>query len=452
MYDNNAESMVLATLVKRPDYSLSSEKLLPEYFHDKFNEAIYYGICELYKNKIKNIDFASLDAVIKTKYGENVLNPTQCSDFLDMANEFARDTLEEYKLFVDNIVTAAYKRELFRKTEEIQRACLKNDSKVLDVQEKMRELTMQLTEKFSVGEEDRLFGDVVQEMWETSRKKLKENDGQYGIPSKFTKLNEYCPFIPSELVVVAAKRKEGKSAYCLSECLDKLEKNYNVLYLDTELRSSQFFERILSNKARVDNYNLRSNNMSIAETDRVADAIQWFKSNKNLTHIYRPRWNQEQIYSAVLYWSQKWNGKIDLLIYDYMKTDSGATDASSAYLGLGRLTNFLKNDIAGAFDIPVLAAAQLNRGLDIGDSYQIEQFASTIINIQKKTPKEIENDNALGYNELGLYKIFVKANRNGESMEDIRSEYIDLGFEGKYFNFTNIANSPINHFHGTPYD
>lgn len=448
LYDNNAEAMILSTLVFHPDYSLSSEKLLPEYFHDKFNEAIYWGIGELYRTKIKKIDYASLDAVIKTKYGDNILDPARCAEFLELANEFARDTLEEYMLFVNRVITCAYKRELIRKTEEIQRVCMKDGSEVLDVQEKMRELTMQLTEKFSVGAEDKLFGEVIQEMWAESRRKLVENGGASGLQFKFTKLNEYCTLEKSELIVVAAKRKVGKSAFCLSEALNQVEKGKKVLYLDTELRSSQFMDRILSNKAQIDNHSLKNNNLSEKEKERLQETLHWFAKNKNFTHIYRPSWTPEQIYSCVLYWSQKW-GKVELLIYDYLK--SSGSNASESYAELGNLTNFLKNNIAGAFDIPVLAAAQLNRGGDIGDSFKVEQYSSVILNLDKKTEREIENDNNLGFLDLGTYKMKVKCNRLGEA-HDYDNEYIDLKFDGNHFNFQDIPNSPIIHPKATPYD
>ena len=142
-------------------------------------------------------------------------------------------------------------------------------------------------------------------MWESSRKRLKDNGGQYGIPSKFEALNKYAPFERSELIVVCAKRKEGKSAYAMSEALDKLEKGHRVLYMDTELRSSQFMERILSNKAKVESTLLKSNKLSVPEKERITEALEWFSKNKNFVHIYRPRWTQEMIYSAVLYWKQK---------------------------------------------------------------------------------------------------------------------------------------------------
>lgn len=448
LYDINAESTVLATLVFHPDYSISSEKLLPEYFHDKFNMAIYYGISELYKNKIKNIDFASLDIPIKKKYGSDVLNQAQCSDFLDMANELARGSLQEYMMFVNRIITSAYKRELIRKTDEIQRECLKDKSEILDVQEKMRDLTMQLTEKFSVGEDDKVFGEAIQEMWEESRKRLLDNGGIVGIPSKFTKLNDYCPFEPGEMILISAKRKEGKSTYCMNEALDKIEKGHKVLYLDTELRSSLFMERIISLKAKVDNRNLKSNNLGKEEKERISDAIGWFKDNKNFIHIYRPRWSTEMIYSAVLYWVQKVG--IDFVVFDYMK--SKGENASEGYFGLGNLCDFLKNEIAGGFNLCLLAAAQLNRNLDISDSYKLEMYASTIINLIKKTPKEVEYDDSLGYGKLGTHKIFIKANRSGECFDDVRSEYVDMNFVGNHFDMQDIPNSPVYHPVVTPYD
>lgn len=450
MYDIHAESMVLATLVYHPDYVLSSEKLLPEYFHDTFNQSIYWAIGELYKENIMRIDFSCLEAKIKDNpvYCKYKLEKKNCDDFIDMAKYSARNSLEEYKLFVNRVISSAYRRETYKRSEKIQQICLKEESDIQDIQERFRAMIMELTEKFTVNEEDKLFGDVIQEMWEESRRRVKANNGQFGIPSKFKKLNEYAPFERSELIVVCAKRKEGKSAYAMSEALHQIENGHRVLYMDTELRSSQFMERIISNKAKVDNRELKNHNLSIEDEKRVNDTINWFRKSKNFVHIYKPRWTTEMIYSAVLYWKQKID--IDFVVYDYMKS-SGATGSSEVYNDLGNLTNFLKNDIAGGFDIPVLSCAQLNRANDIADSYKIEQYASTILDLRKKTEDEITNDNQLGYGDLGNYKLFVKANRNGESMEDISKNYIDLKFNGRHYNFMSIKNTPIEHSQ-TPFD
>lgn len=450
MYDKNAESVVLATLVHHPDYIASSERLLPEYFHDIFNQAVYWGIKQLSIEKIYNIDFPSLDAKIKEHkiYGASPLDKVMCEEFIELAPSLTKDSLEEYKLFVNRVVNSAYKRATYDKIEKIQRLCLKDNTGIQEIQEKFRGVIMELTEKFAVEEDDKLFGEQIQEMWDSTRSRITGN--VYGIPSKITKLNEYAPFERSELIVVCAKRKEGKSAYAMSEALHKLEQGHRVLYMDTELRSSQFMERILSNKAHVNNRELKQNNLGMNDHERIKQSIAWFQNSNNFVHIYRPRWTTEMIYSAVLYWKQKID--IDFVVYDYMKS-TGATGSSEVYNDLGNLTNFLKNDIAGGFDIPVLSCAQLNRGNDIADSFKIEQYASTILDLRKKDQREIDRDNNLGYGDLGNYKLFVKANRNGASFDDISKDYIDLQFDGEYFDFrnVNIPNQPIEHIGELPY-
>jgi hypothetical protein len=75
--------------------------------------------------------------------------------------------------------------------------------------------------------------------------------------------------------------------------------------------------------------------------------------------------------------------------------------------------------------------AQLNRSGDIGDSYKLEQEVSTVLNIKRKTEEEIMRDTPA----CGNYKLFVKANRNGDAMDDIDTEYIDLHFWGELCTF-----------------
>jgi hypothetical protein len=100
-------------------------------------------------------------------------------------------------------------------------------------------------------------------------------------------------------------------------------------------------------------------------------------------------------------------------------------------MDLGNKTNFLKNDIAGGLGMGVLAGAQLNRNHEIGDSYRIEQYTSSLINLIDKTPEEMMTDGKA----CGNYKLFVKLNRNGEQMSDPESEYIDVQFDGNICTF-----------------
>ena len=121
---------------------------------------------------------------------------------------------------------------------------------------------------------------------------------------------------------------------------------------------------------------------------------------------------------------------LDFVIVDYIKSQ-GSNTSSEIYNMLGGYTDFLKNRIAGELQLPVLAAAQLNRNGEISDSFKIEQFASTVNILRRKSREEVERDGR----DCGNYKLFVKLNRLGDQMGDISTDYIDLNFNGARVQF-----------------
>lgn len=439
MTDIKIESNVVSTLLFHPQYVLSSENLKPEHFSDRTNRCIYWAIKELYKNKIKDIDYINirrtLDSNIRYKKSSEELTEKVINEYITMAVEIARSSLEDYKLFADNVIILAYKRATYKKAMGIQNACVDENLSVQDIQKMFFETMNQLSSGFMIENNEKVFGECIDELWKETIERQK--GGYYGTLSKFKKLNEYAPFENGELIIVAAQRKTGKSAYAMSEAIDKMEKDIPLLYLDTELSSRLFMERMLSNISGVSSKKIKSGDWTAEENKEIKRAMDFIKSKK-FVHIYKSKWTPDAIYSTVMAWKQKID--IQFVIYDYMKS-SGATGASEVYNDLGNLTNFLKNDIAGGFNLPVLSCAQLSRTGDIADSYKIEQYASTILNLYKKLPDEIAIDGA----DCGNYKLFVKANRNGECMDDMRYEYIDLKFTGNTLNFTQADKQHAEH-------
>ena len=81
----------------------------------------------------------------------------------------------------------------------------------------------------------------------------------------------------------------------------------------------------------------------------------------------------------------------------------------------------------------------------MGDSYKIEQYASTILNLRPKKQEEIETDGI----DCGNYALIVKLNRNGDQMDLDSNEYIDLLFRG---NIATIVQAPEQHKIKTPFD
>jgi replicative DNA helicase len=203
-----------------------------------------------------------------------------------------------------------------------------------------------------------------------------------------------------------------------------------------------FNERLLSHLTKIPIKALKSGSYSSEEKETIYKANDWLKTRK-FTHLYLPSWTKEELYITAKKLQRKNN--MQFFIMDYFKSRTG-TDASTVYNELGDAVNFVKNDILGELGISGCAAAQLNRGGEIGDSYKIEQYASTILTLKRKKQKEVESDGE----ECGNYKLFVKLNRLGDQMGDIENDYIDLVFRGEVATFVEAEKQHDSN--ATPFD
>lgn len=422
--DIQAESGVIATLLFHPSFILHSENLIPSHFYEKSNGCIYWAIDELFKSGVENIDSFNLITMINSnnavKKVIDKFNVNTIQELIDLSKHVARDSIEEYILIANRVISLAFKRDLYKKLQEFERITFDEKYDLGGLNNYVYDNLNKLSEQYIITSEIQLFGDKMDGLLDKLNKRKLGGD-MYGIPSKFEMVNKYCPYEKGELVILSAPRKTGKSIYMLNECANKLKNGVPVFYLDTEMSSSNFMERMLAHLAQVDVHRIKSGNYYQGEEEKVNDAIKFLKKAP-LYHEYRPLLDHNLIYTMCKILQNK--AGIQFFIYDYLK--SSESDIGKQYIDMGNTTNFLKNNVGGKLDLPVLAGAQLNRKNEIGGSYQIEQFASTVLNLIPKTTEEILRDGQ----ECGNYKLFVKLNRNGEQMVDPEEEYIDLYFNG----------------------
>lgn len=442
-FDTACESGIIATLLKSPEFILHSEGLKPGYFYHKENGCIYWAISELFKAGIDKIDSFNLTTQLNSNKGvKNIidnLSIPSIQEFIDLSNNIARDTLEEYQLLVDRVISLSYKRDLYKTLVNYQNICLDEKKDDLDkINNKLNEDLSKLEEQYIVMESIPLLGDKIDDIWEDIEKKQTKEE-EYGLPSKFKKLNDYCPFEEGELIIVAAPRKTGKSMYMLNEARHKIDNDVPTAYLDTEMSTKAFTLRLLANLTGIPISKIKRGNYSSTDAELIKQSLDYIKS-KPFVHIYKPSWTESQIYSICKILQYKMSLKF--VIYDYLKGSSNTS--SEQYNELGNKTNFLKNNIAGGLNLSVCAGAQLNRKSEMGDSYKIEQYASTILNLRPKTNDEVVQDGA----ECGNYALIVKLNRNGEQMDSDSNEYIDLSFKGNTATFVQAKQHEIR----TPFD
>lgn len=423
--DNQAESGVVSTLVYHPEFILHSDYLKPGYFFNQDNGCIYWAISELYKKGIDNIDAFNISNMLASnKAVQNTINKynlPSIQEYIDLCSETARHTLEEYKLLAQTVVTLSYKRDLVKSMNEVERFCRDKAITLSELNKKRNDILTKLDEKYVVSDEIKMLGDEADDLWEQICERRTDN-GFYGIPSMFKILNNWFTYEPTELVVIQAKYKQGKSVLLMLEALHKIKNGIPTLYVDREMSDRIFYERCLSALTGVDVKRIKNGRYSDEEQEKIENANKWMKKQP-FVHVYRPDLADEELYSMCKILKYKMG--LQFVIDDYLK--SNATSASDQYNLLGARTDFLKNRIAGELGLAVLTAAQLNRAGEVGDSMKINRYLSVGIKWFLKTQEQIAKD-GLQCGNAGM-KIYI--NRLGAQMpEDDENAYLDFIFDG----------------------
>jgi replicative DNA helicase len=420
--DVNSEAVVIATLIYHPEFIMHTDYLKPGYFYNIENGCIYWAISELYKNGIDKIDALNISTMldsnkaVKRKIEEH--NMSNMQEFIDLCSEAARDTLEEYKLAVNNVVTTAFKRDMAKAAVEAERICLNENLSLSEVNKKVNDNINDVIEKYIVTNEVSTLGEKLDDIWDEIEGSWNDS-GFAGLPSMIPELNNYVTYDPSELILISGRMKTGKSAFMLCECINMLKSGVPVLYIDTEISDKLFTQRVLSCLTGISGNNIKNGRLSQEDKNKLKKARDWLKKQP-LVHEYMTNPDTDKIYAMCKILKHKID--IGFVVYDYIKCDDG--DSNKVYNILGQMTDFLKNKIAGELYVPVLAGAQLNRNDEIADSDKIYRYVSTGLKWRPKTSEEI---NTFG-KECGNYALIVDINRNGDMMSD--GEWIDVVFDG----------------------
>ncbi|MBQ6863273.1 MAG: hypothetical protein IJO14_03430 [Clostridia bacterium] len=381
---------------------------------------MYVAVCELARRGIMTVDpyniIECLNSSEATRRYAEVLTIEKLQELVEMSDVLARNSVEEYKMLVNNVLDAAFRRDTYQRLRECQALCC--DRSEENVEQKIYNIIDDVMTEFSTTTEIPQYKDVVDDCWEEIQSR--QNNGFAGIPFKFPTLNEFATIEPGELFVFSAEAKQGKSMMLLNCAIDLLKQDLAVLYLDSELNTRLFTARVLAHLSGVEYKRLTSGHYTAEEAAKIDEVREWMKTRK-FTHIYIPMFDQQSIYTAVK--KVKHTQGLDVLIVDYFKS-SGEGDAFNSYQELGRFVDMVKNQICGEMGICGIGAAQATTNGKVADSAKIGRNASTIAIIQDKTPEEVEADGA----ECGNKKLRVILNRNG--MQHASGEYIDLFFDG----------------------
>lgn len=423
--DIQSESGIIGTLLFHPEYVLHTDYLLPNYFCGAESGCFYEAIRDLYRNGIANVDAYNISNKLKSNARARQIledyNLPSVQDCIDNYKFVARHSLEEYIMLANTVVELAFRRDLVSTLNNLVSTSYNTNQNLEQLNNTVYDKLDDLTQKYIVSNEVKPLGDEIDTIWAEIEGR-RNNNGTYGIPSKYPAFNNYFTYETGELVVIQAKYKQGKSVFLMNEVVHKLKNGVPSLVIDTEMPTRLYTERLLSHLTGIEVKRIKNGNYSPEEADLIKTNIEWIKKQP-FVHIYTPVISNEKLYSICKMLKHKMN--LTFVVFDYLKSNEKSTGDN--YNVLGAKCDYLKNNIAGELDLSVLAACQLNRNGEVADSIKINRYLSVGIKWEYKTNEMIAKDGMQCGNSFA--KIYV--NRLGQQMqEDDEDEYIDFVFDG----------------------
>lgn len=231
-----------------------------------------------------------------------------------------------------------------------------------------------------------------------------------GLDTDLADLDKILGVQKAELVTVAGRPGEGKTALLTTIALNVAKRRKKVLFFSAEMSTLLVTQRLLSQLSDISLYRLMRGKLEAGEEQLLDEAVAEL-SAMPLIVCDLPDIRIGQIRSEAR--KQK---DLDLIILDYIQLANADKRNDRRDLDIGEVTRGLVG-LAKELDIPVIAAAQLNRAVDgradkkpllsdLRESGSIESDSSSVVFIYAKDPYG-------GTNANRQIELVVAKHRNG---------------------------------------
>lgn len=311
---------------------------------------------------------------------------------------------------------ASVRRRIMEAADHIKNAARQDD---LTLEQVITEVEKHLFSAMSEGHESRTVhikqasGDYFDRVMAIQR-----GDSQYlGIPTGFKDVDAITKGAQrGQLIYIAGRPGMGKTAFLLSAMLNaaRLATKPRVFVWSGEMNVSENMSRLVAAESAIDTQRLQTGDMSPEEVNRFIEASLvrlpelnvWIDDTAGITI--------NKLHSMLLRHSTLYG--LDMVVVDYtgLLKAAGRMERTQE---VGEISRGLKR-LAMDLNVPVYAAAQLNRGCedrqdkrpilrDLRDSGDLEQDANVIMFLYRDVVYNANTDNP------DMAEIIIAKNRNG---------------------------------------
>ncbi len=408
-----AEQSILGGLMVDPyAFDQVSSIITEEDFYKVAHRKIYAAIMELYaKNQPIDIitvsnhltDKQELDAIGGPSYLAEVMNSTPSAAHIETYGKIVHEKALLRKLIhmSGEMVEKAYGESY----ETVEAFLDEVEGQIFSITEKKKTQGL-------VGAAE-LIKDSMNKLTELFERKAEH----VGISSGFKALDKMTSgFNPGEITIIAARPSMGKTAFSLNIAQHIiLREKKSLAYFSVEMGKEQLMMRMLASEARVNLSDLRIGALNdnawprlIDKASKMAEARLFIDDTSGISPFeIRSKCRRLQAQHG-----------LDIIMIDYLQLMSLKQKVDSREREVAEISKTLKA-IAKELKVPVIALAQLNRGVegrsdrrpmlsDLRESGSIEQDADVIMMLFREDYYEKNDPEVKGRSE-----VIIGKQRNG---------------------------------------
>lgn len=399
-----------------------SDKILPDLiaivrpndFYEERHQTIYQSMLDLYDSH-QPVDLLTLTADLKAKKKLKEIGGgvylAELSNFVPAASHA--------KAYAEIIQKASTRRRLIDAGTQIAEKAYEEDANVDELVGKAEKELFEVSDKIIKSDYvamDELLADAFERIEE-----LHKNKGALrGLKTGFRDLDKKTAgFQKGDLIIVGARPAMGKTTFAQNLAYNVASiNNKGVLFFSMEMAKNEIVDRMISDIAGVDNWKIRTGNLSDEEFAKIGDALGemdeipiYIDDTSSMT-IMELRNKARRA---------KHDHDISLVIVDYLQLIQG----SDRYKGnrvqeVTEISRGLKI-LARELEIPVIALAQLSRGVtgrddprpvlsDLRESGSIEQDADLVMFLHRPDYYKQNDDN---YEPTNVTELLIAKHRHG---------------------------------------
>ena len=413
------------------------ESLKAEHFYSDAHQKMYSAIHRLYENGIRGIDAITLaEELVRSGHYEDVGGAAYLAQILEAVPHAAHvryyATIVREKWMQRSLIYACTEilSESYEASDDVEGLLQSAERRIFSILESQGD-----TGSFEIA-------DILLEAFARLEERQSKAGDVTGITSGFTDLDRQTTgFQPTELIILAARPSMGKTALVcnIAEAVAR-KSGKGVLLFSLEQSNLELAERFLSITARIDGHAIRAGTLTDAQHDAMVQASDDL-SKLPLFIDDKPARTMTQM--AAIARRQHRKSPLGVIIIDYLQLIEPDDKSSPREQQIAQISRRLKF-LAKELKIPVIALAQLNRGVelredkrprlaDLRESGSIEQDADMVMFLHRPDAYDPED-------RPGEAEIIVAKHRSGPT------GLIRLTWRKEYMRFENYSPMADNDF------